>query len=275
MDKSLVVLVTGASSGMGKDFAKALLKEGMVVYGAARRVSHMDDIKELGAIPIGMDITKEEDIQQVVQRIIKEQGRIDVLINNAGFATYGSIEDTSLADARYQLEVNLFGLARLTQLILPYMRKQGSGKIINISSMAGQAYFPLLAWYHASKYALEGWSDCLRLEVKLFGIDVVIIEPGLIHTEFADASIDALLTRSGEGAYQGLARDVHRNNKASYTAEAASPPGVISKVVVEAIKAKNPKTRYAAGKLARPVLLMRRWLGDKLYDKIIMYLNVL
>ena len=174
------VLITGASSGIGKETAKQLLTKGYTVYAAARRLEKMDDLKEIGCIPLKMDITKEDDIRAVVERICEERGGVDILINNAGFGTQGSIEETSLDDARYQFDVNLFGLARLTQLVLPYMRENRFGKIINISSVGGKIYVPLGGWYHATKHALEGWSDCLRTEVQRFGIDVVIVEPGAI-----------------------------------------------------------------------------------------------
>ncbi|MCU1652217.1 MAG: Estradiol 17-beta-dehydrogenase, partial [Pseudonocardia sp.] len=180
------VLVTGASSGIGKETAKTLLADGYAVYVAARRVDRMSELEQLGATALAMDITNDEDIVAAVKRITAERGGIDVLINNAGFGMYGAMEDTTLDDARYQFEVNLFGLARLTQLALPYMRDRGAGKIVNISSVGGKIYTPLGAWYHATKHALEGWSDSLRLELKPLGIDVIVIEPGIIRTEFGD-----------------------------------------------------------------------------------------
>jgi short-subunit dehydrogenase len=172
------VLVTGASSGIGKETAKTLLADGYAVYVAARRVDRMSELEQLGATALAMDITNDEDIVAAVKRITAERDGIDVLINNAGFGMYGAMEDTTLDDARYQFEVNLFGLARLTQLALPYMRDRGAGKIVNISSVGGKIYTPLGAWYHATKHALEGWSDSLRLELKPLGIDVIVIEPG-------------------------------------------------------------------------------------------------
>lgn len=270
MGKSTVALVTGASSGMGKEFAKALLAEGMVVYVAARRLHHMDDLAKLGAIPIQMDITKDEDIQKMVAKIGQHHGGVDVLINNAGFAIYGSVEETSLADARYQFEVNLFGLARLTQLLLPYMREKGAGKIINISSMGGKVYTPLGSWYHATKHALEGWSDCLRLEVKPFGIDVIIIQPGAINTEFGEVLVEPMLKRSGQGPYKELVERTAKFTTAMYTEGASTHPEVIAKLVIKAIKSKHPKTRYVAGKYARPMMFIRRFFGDRIYDKMIM-----
>lgn len=264
-----VILITGASAGIGKETSKKLLSEGHIVYAAARRIEQMQDLKKLGAITVPMDISKEEDIRACVDKIIKEQGRIDVLFNNAGFALYGSVEEVSLDDARYQFEVNMFGLARITQLVLPYMRKQQSGKIISTSSVAGKIHSPLGAWYHASKHALEGWSDCLRVEVKSFGIDVVVIEPGSIDTEFAQVSGAPMLKNSGDGPYKNLAIAVAKMHQTSYTG-AASPPAVIANAVIQAIKVKKPKTRYAVGKMAKPSVLMRRLLGDKTMDRIIM-----
>ncbi|MEM7589566.1 MAG: oxidoreductase [Myxococcota bacterium] len=270
MAQKSVALVTGASSGMGKEFAKALLQEGMTVYAAARRLEQMDDLKQLGIKPLRMDISKEEDIKAVVATIEQEQGGVDVLINNAGFGVYGSVEETTLADARYQFEVNLFGLARLTQLVLPSMRAKKTGKIINISSIGGKIYTPLGSWYYATKHALEGWSDCLRLEVQPFGIDVVIIEPGLIKTEFGEVMLEPMLKRSGTGPYADLANRLAKAQKTQYENSGASDPQVITNLVVKAVRSNNPNTRYAAGKYATLTLFMRRWCSDRMFDKMIM-----
>ncbi|MCA9599844.1 MAG: oxidoreductase [Myxococcales bacterium] len=263
-------LVTGASSGMGKETAKQLLADGFTVYVAARRVDKMQDLAELGAIPLAMDITKDDDIVRVVERITAEHGGVDVLVNNAGFGMYGAMEDTSIDDARYQFEVNLFGLARLTQLVLPHMREERSGKIVNVSSMGGKIYTPLGAWYHATKHALEGWSDCLRLELAPFGIDVIIIEPGIIFTEFGDVMTGPMLERSGSTAYGELARKVAEATRKSYQESGASPPSLIAKLISKALTKKRPRTRYAAGKLAKPLIAARKWLGDRSFDKAVM-----
>ena len=201
-----VALVTGASSGMGKETAKRLLQEGLTVYVAARRLAQMEDLRALGALPLQMDISVDANIVSALQTITKGHGGIDVLVNNAGFGMYGAMEDSTLADARYQFEVNLFGMARLTQLALPYMRRQGAGKVINISSMGGKMYTPLGSWYHATKHAVEGWSDCLRIELAPFGIHVVIIEPGVIATEWGGVMLEPMLARSGQGPYQAMAQ---------------------------------------------------------------------
>ncbi len=262
--------VTGASSGMGKEIAKKLLADGLTVYAAARRVEKMKDLKELGIHVIRMDITKEEDVVNAVTTVEKNHGGIDVLVNNAGFGSYGTVEDTSIDDARYQFEVNLFGLARLTRLALPYMREQKSGTIINMSSMGGKIYTPLGAWYHATKHALEGWSDCLRLELKQFNINVVIIEPGLIETEFGGVVIDGLKKRSEGSAYGELSEKLIRATESSYERGGSSPPSVIASLVSKAVKARKPKTRYAGGSMAKPLLFIRRYFSDRFFDMAVM-----
>ncbi|WP_298541270.1 oxidoreductase [uncultured Aquimarina sp.] len=269
--KEKVILVTGASSGIGKETAIQLINEGHIVYTAARRVKNMEALDALGGFPLQMDITKDEDIQNVVNTIIEKHQKIDVLVNNAGYAIYGAIEDTTIEDARRQFEVNIFGLGRLTQLVLPYMRKQQSGKIINISSMGGKMYTPLGSWYHATKHALEGWSDCLRLEVAQFGIDVVIIQPGAIQTEFGDVMTKPLMERSGNTAYSKLAKAIEKSTIDTYNKTGGgSPSSVISNLISKAIKARKPKTRYVAGKYAKPMMFIRKYFGDRIFDKLIM-----
>jgi len=265
-----VALVTGASSGMGKDFARALLSEGMVVYAAARRVGQMNDLKQLGAIPLKMDVTNEEDVQAAVRTIEADHGGVDVLINNAGIAMFGAMEDFSVADARYQFEVNLFGAARLTQLVLPAMRGKQAGKIINISSLAGKMHAPLGSWYHASKHALEGWSDCLRLELAQFNIDVVIIEPGAIATEMIATMSEPMLMRSGNGPYGKMTHAFANFFKTSFEKNGASPPRVITDLVIKAVRARKPRTRYSAGKHSMLVPFLHRWLSDRTFDKLVM-----
>ncbi len=264
------VLITGASSGIGKETATQLIAEGYTVYAAARRVENMDDLKELGCVPLKMDISKDQDIIRVVETIRAEQGGVDILINNAGFGTQGSVEETTLDDARYQFDVNLFGLARLTQLVLPYMRENRFGKIVNITSIGGKIYAPLGAWYIASKHALEGWSDCLRVEVKEFGIDVVVIEPGAIATEFDDVYVGPMLERSGHGPYRNIALGMAEFSRKNHNRpNGSSPPSLIAKTILNSLSAKRPKTRYAAGKLARPMLFVRKWFGDRTFDRLI------
>lgn len=266
-----VALVTGASSGMGKETVKRLLQEGLVVYAAARRLEQMEDLRALGAIPLKMDITLDADVVAAVQQIQDGHGGIDVLVNNAGFGMYGAMEESTLADARYQFEVNLFGMARLTQLALPAMRKKGAGTIINISSMGGRIYTPLGSWYHATKHAVEGWSDCLRIELAPFGIQVVIIQPGAIATEWGNIMLEPMLQRSGRGPYQVMAHAMAKAMRSSYgKAGAASPPSVVADAILQAVRARRPKTRYVMGKMAKPLMFIRKYFGDRVFDMAIM-----
>lgn len=266
---SKVVLITGASAGIGQATAARLLHEGYIVYGAARRVDRMADLQRQGLHSLKLDVTDEHSMVEVVDTVIREQGRIDVLFNNAGFGLYGSIEEVAIDDARHQFEVNLFGLARLTQLIIPQMRKQGSGIIINNSSIGGKVYSPLGAWYYATKHALEGWSDCLRIELQQFGIKVVIIEPGLIKTEFGDLSRPRMEQISSNGPYKELAASMNRRHVTSMKRDGGnSSPAVIARVVSQAMRARRPKTRYVAGKFARLFLSIRRWQSDRACDWI-------
>lgn len=269
MSKQLI-LVTGASSGIGKATAMELIKQGHVVYGAARRVEKMQDLVEAGGHVLEMDLTDHDSVVQGVKSITNENHRIDVLINNAGYAVYGAIEDITIEEARRQFEVNLFGVAALTKQILPFMREQGSGKIINVSSIGGKMYTPLGAWYHATKHALEGWSDCLRLETRHFGIDVVIIEPGAIATEFGDVMNQPMIDRSAGGPYEKLAQAVAAATKGAFEKGGSSSPSVIVDLISKAIVAKKPKTRYVAGKYAKPMLWMRKWLSDRAFDNFVM-----
>ncbi len=271
MNNKKVILITGASSGIGKATALQLIKEGHIIYGAARRVDQMQDLVNAGGHALSMDVTNENQIAEGVQQILKEQGKIDVLVNNAGYGLYGAVEDIPMEEARRQFEVNIFGLASITKEILPHMRAQKSGKIINISSMGGKIYTPLGAWYHATKHALEGWSDCLRLELKDHNINVVLVEPGIIATEFGDVMYEPVLKYSGKGAYAKLANAIANATKDSYDKpNAASPPSVISNAISEAIKSEHPKTRYRAGKFARLMVWIRIYLGDRVFDRVVM-----
>jgi short-subunit dehydrogenase len=177
------VLVTGASAGIGKAIAIYLAQNGYNVYGAARRTDKMQDLKTHGIKTIALDVTNEESVVACTEQVFKEAESIDILVNNAGFGQEGAIEDISMQDARYQFEVNVFGAMRLAQLLLPKMRENKYGKIINISSVGGKIAFPLGGWYHASKFALEALSDSMRNEVRGFGIDIIVVEPGATQSE--------------------------------------------------------------------------------------------
>lgn len=187
-----VILLTGASSGIGYQTAEDLAGQGHIVYGAARRLDAMEPLKAKGVKPIYLDVTDGDSIKKAVDTIIKNEGRIDVLVNNAGYGSYGALEDVSMEEARAQFEVNVFSLAELIQLVLPHMRKQKSGRIINVSSMGGRLTTYFGAWYHATKYAVEALSEALRMETSDFGIDVSIIEPGGIKTDWGFIAADKL-----------------------------------------------------------------------------------
>lgn len=266
-----VILITGASSGIGKVTAFKLIKEGHTVYGAARRVHEMDDLVQAGGHAIKLDVTDNEQIKAAVDQVIAEQGRIDVLFNNAGYAVYGAVETVDVEDAKRQFNVNIFGLAEMTKAVLPQMRKQKSGTIINTSSMGGRIYTPLGSWYHATKHALEGWSDCLRLELKQFNIDVVVIQPGGIHTEFADVLHEPMVKRSKGTPYEEMTNTVARATKEMYSKPGTlSPPSVIANLVSKAVNSRKPKTRYVAGKFAKPMMFIRKYFGDRIFDKVVM-----
>ncbi|HEX9509277.1 MAG TPA: oxidoreductase [Puia sp.] len=265
---SKVVLITGASAGMGKETAKLLLQSRYIVYGAARRLDKMTDIQSLGAKVLAMDVTDEASMVNGIDTILTAEGKIDVLINNAGFGSFGAVEDVTLADARYQLEVNVLGAARLAQLVIPSMRAQRFGKIINISSIGGKFATPLGGWYHASKFALEALSDALRNEVRPFGIDVIVIEPGGVKSEWTDIAADNLIKTSGKTVYKSMVDKFA--NLAKTQGHRAAEPIVIAKLIKEAIEAKKPKTRYSGGLLAKPLLFLNKVLPDRAMDKLFM-----
>ncbi|HYA52048.1 MAG TPA: oxidoreductase [Streptosporangiaceae bacterium] len=264
-----VALVTGGSSGIGEATALKLHELGYTTYAAARRVQRMEHLTKAGIRPLAMDVTDEESLQSGVKHILDEQGRIDVLVNAAGYGSYGAIEDVPLSEARGQFEVNVFGAARLTQLVLPHMRDQHSGTIINITSMGGKIYTPLGGWYHATKFALEALSDCLRMEVKPFGINVVVIEPGGIQTEWPGIAADKLKKASSGGSYTKQADAVAASLTSDATARRSSPPTLIADTVGKAVTTRRPRTRYAVGYGARPIIFMHDVLPDRAFDAFI------
>jgi len=265
---SKTALVTGASSGIGEATARKLHQLGYTVYGAARRTERLERLAAAGIRPLAMDVTDEQSVRTGIKDIIAAAGRIDVLVNNAGYGFYGALEDVPLDEARRQFEVNVFGAMRLAKLVLPHMRAQRRGMSVNISSRGGKFAAPMGGWYHSTKFALEALSDCLRLEAKPFGIDVVVIEPGAIKTEWADIAADNLKNTSSNGPYArhadavaaGLANTVNRRS---------SPPSVIADAIAKAVTARRPRIRYATGYGARPLLLMRRILPDRAFDALI------
>lgn len=263
-----VILITGASSGIGFQTAEFLAKEGHTVYGAARRLDKLNQLKQFSVKPLSLDVTNEESMQKAVETIIKNEKRIDVLINNAGYGSYGAIEDVPLSEAKRQFDVNLFGMARLTQLVLPYMRKQHSGRIINTSSMGGRLVSYMGAWYHATKYAVEAFSDALRMETSDFGIKVSLIEPGGIKTDWGMIAADHLEKSAAGGAYQEQADKAAAGMKRQYSSNMLSDPKVISKAISKAVNSRHPRPRYLIGMGAKPLVFAKTILPTKAFDFI-------
>ncbi|MEV6007846.1 oxidoreductase [Streptomyces sp. NPDC051976] len=268
MTTTKIAIVTGASSGIGEATALKLIGLGYTVYGAARRTDRLHKLAEHGLRPLAMDVTDDDSMTNGVDRVISETGRIDVLVNNAGYGSYGALEDVSQDEARRQFDVNVFGAVRLTQIVLPHMRARRSGTVVNITSMGGKIYTPLGGWYHGTKFALEALSDCLRLEVKPFGVDVVVIEPGGIRTEWSGIAADHLEKSSTSGVYAGQAQAVAASMRSEAIAKRMSPPTVIADTVGKAVTARRPKTRYATGFSARPLITLRRFLPDRAFDAL-------
>ena len=262
-------LVTGASSGIGEDTARKLQALGYIVYGAARRTDRLQALTADGIRPLVMDVTDDASMTSGVNRILEETGRIDVLVNNAGYGSYGAIEDVPIDEARRQFEVNVFGLARLTQLVTPHMRTQGSGTIINISSMGGKLTTPLGGWYHATKYAVEALSDALRMELRPFDIDVVVVEPGGIRTEWYAIAADHLEATAEGSAYTDQIRAAAGSMRGESNLRRFSPPEVIARTIVKIVTARHPRTRYAVGFMAKPLIAARQVLPDRAFDRLI------
>ncbi len=262
-----VALVTGASSGIGAATARRLARAGLTVYGAARRLDRLAELAADGVRAVELDVTSDDSMTAAVDHVLSEAGRIDVLVNNAGYGSYGAIEDVPMAEARRQIEVNLFGLARMIQLVVPGMRGRGGGTIVNITSIGGKITTPLGGWYHASKFAVEGLSDALRTELAPFGIDVVVIEPGGIATEWGDIAMESAKAASGDGAY---AQRVAAASAAMEgpIAQRGSDPDVVARTIERSVTAGRPRTRYAVGFMSKPSLIARRVLPDRAMDWI-------
>jgi NAD(P)-dependent dehydrogenase (short-subunit alcohol dehydrogenase family) len=264
-------LITGASSGIGEATALQLAELVFTVYAAARRVDRMSDLAVRGVRTRPVDVTDDASMVALVEAMIADTGRIDVLVNNAGYGLYGALEDVPIEEARRQFEVNVFGLARLIQLVLPQMRAQRDGYIVNISSMGGKIWEPLGSWYHASKFAVEGMSDSLRVEVAEFGVKVVIIEPGTIRSEWSGIAADHLEATSANTPYLRQAKLVGAGLRAVDRLPMAAGPKVVAEVIAKAVQSPKPRTRYPAGGGARGILLAERILPDRGFDRLIQW----
>ncbi|MEY3212800.1 MAG: hypothetical protein RIT28_3281 [Pseudomonadota bacterium] len=266
---SKVILITGCSSGIGAATALRLVKAGHTVYASARKVESLAALAEAGCRTLALDVNDEASMAQAVAAVEAEHGAVGVLINNAGYSQSGAVESVSMADARRQFETNVFGLLRMCQLVLPGMRAQRQGKIINIGSMGGTLTFPGGGLYHASKYAVEALSDAMRFEVKGFGVDVILIQPGLIRTGFGEA-VAGTIARAEGGVYAEFNAAVAKATQEAYEkgplAALGGAPDDVAAVIQKAIGARKPKARYPVTASAHLLMAQRRLLSDWAWD---------
>lgn len=267
--KKKVALVTGASSGIGEAVAQRLASIGITTYAAARRVERMEHLKGEGVRVLKLDLTDEQSIDDCFNTITAEAGGIDILVNNAGYGSYGSLEEVPIKEARRQFEVNLFGSARLTQLVIPRMRSKRSGWILNVSSIGGVGASPYGSWYHATKFAVEGLTSALRQELSPFGVNVVVVRPGAIDTEWRHIAGASLLERSGNGPYAKAAKAMHAKFLGPDFDKLVANPSVIADVVQQILITSRPKSVYTAPRVARNMVLVISLLGtDRLRDAL-------
>jgi len=267
---SKAVLITGCSTGIGRATALRLAKAGQTVYATARRLDSIRDLQAAGCRTLALDVCDEESMKAAVNEVESREGAVGVLINNAGYGSDGAFEEVPMEEVRRQFETNVFGLIRMTQLVLPSMRDQRFGRILNVSSMGGRMTLPGGGFYHATKYAVEALSDALRFEVAGFGIDVVIIEPGLIKTEFGPTAIAKVAAASKPGSpyeafHKKLGESIEDVNTGQMAALAVEPD-VVAKVMEKAIAAKRPKARYLITAGAHMFVGLRRVLGARGFD---------
>lgn len=265
------VLITGASGGIGAQSAKVLAKAGFKVYGGGRNMTKLEALRAEGIVPVQLDVTDDASIDNAISMIIKDAGHLDILVNNAGYGSYGAIEDVSIDEAKRQFDVNLFGLARLTQAVLPHMRAQHHGRIINTSSMGGRLTSFMGAWYHATKYALEAFSDALRMETKRFGVTVSIIEPGGIKTDWGFIAADHLAESSQGGVYEAMATKTAAGMRKQYSGRMMSDPSVVSRAILKAAQTRRPRPRYLIGFGAKPLVFAHAILPTRAFDWLMMH----
>jgi len=272
-DVSKAVLITGCSTGIGRATAERLAANGHTVYATARRPESIADLERSGCRTLALDVTDEQSMQAAVAAVEEAEGAVGALVNNAGYSQSGAVESLDLDAIRAQFETNVFGLVRMCQLVLPGMRRQGVGRIVNISSIGGKLVFPGGGAYHGTKHAVEAFSDALRFEVKGFGVDVAIVEPGLIKTEFANAATSALAGgASGDGPYGAFNRQVGAATVGAYEGPAAmlgGGPEKVAKAIEKAIVKRRPKVRYKVTPSAHIVLGQRALFTDRMWDAFV------
>ena len=273
--KNKVALVTGSSSGMGFTTAVMLARAGIHTYASMRNlkksktITDLADKENLPLHVIQLDVNDDKSVKDAIAKIVTEKERIDVLVNNAGYGLFGFIEDVSIEEMKAQFETNFFGVMRVTQLVLPTMRKQKSGTIVNVSSVGGRISLPVLSAYNSTKFALEGLSESMSYELEPFGIKVVIIEPGVIRTNIMDSSIFAKKAQDPKSPYFSLIQKVESNFK-SMMENKSSPPEEVAKVILGALTSKNPQLRYTVGDDAATMIQARVNMSDNEFKKMIM-----
>jgi NAD(P)-dependent dehydrogenase (short-subunit alcohol dehydrogenase family) len=273
MNVSKAVLITGCSSGIGWATAERLVDVGWRVYATARNIEKLAPLEKRGCALLPLDVTDEESMISAVDEVERREGAVGVLVNNAGYSQSGAVEAVPLEMVRRQFETNVFGLARMCQLVLPGMRRQGYGRIVNVSSMGGKLTFPGAGYYHATKHAVEALSDALRFEVRGFGVGVSVIEPGLIKTGFAETAVGSMDGADGENPYAGFDQAVARATAENYERGPISSlgggPDAVAEAIERAISARSPRSRYAVTPSAHLFMRLRRLLPDGVWDAVL------
>jgi NAD(P)-dependent dehydrogenase (short-subunit alcohol dehydrogenase family) len=267
---SKAVLITGCSSGIGHATAERLAKKGWAVYATARRPESISDLAELGCRTLPLDVTDEESMEAAVRTVEEAEGAVGALVNNAGYSLSGAVESVRMEDVRAQFETNVFGLLRMSQLALPGMRRQRFGRIVNVSSMGGKLVFPGGGIYHATKHAVEALSDAMRFEVRGFGVDVILIEPGLIRTKFGEAAVGTIHQGAEDGPYGDFNAAVAATTAGAYEgpmARLGAGPEAVARVIERAISRRQPRGRYPVTASARVMLGLRTLMPDRLWDR--------
>jgi NAD(P)-dependent dehydrogenase (short-subunit alcohol dehydrogenase family) len=270
-EKSRPVLITGCSTGIGRATAERLANDGWNVHATARRPESIEDLAERDCKIQALDVTDERSMRTAVEEAGKD-GPIGALVNNAGYSQSGAIETIPMESVRRQFETNVFGLMRMCQLVLPSMRAAGSGRIVNLSSMGGKLTFPGGGVYHATKHAVEALSDALRFEVSGFGIDVVVIEPGLIVTEFSETAAGTIADVEDHGPYAKFNSDVAKVTTNAYSGPLArfgAGPEAVAGKIAKALSAGRPSTRYTVTPSAKVMLGVRWALTDRMWDRLV------
>ena len=275
MQKQNVALVTGSSSGIGHETAILLAKSGFHTYASMRNLEKSKSIAEIcntEKLPleiIQLDVNDDRSVKEAIDKIVAEDNRIDVLVNNAGYGLFGSLEDLSIDEIKAQFETNFFGVIRVTQKVLPIMRKQNSGTIVNLSSVGGRVGVPVLSAYQSTKFALEGLSESLSYELEPFGIRVVIVEPGFIRTNIMNSSIMAKKAADRESPYFSLMQKVENHFKSMMDNPSTSQPQEVANVILQAITSENPQLRYTAGNDAATVMQAKKTMTDSEFGNLI------